>query len=374
MYLNTEYDQLSNKILQAFLLVTQDALLILTGNRIVGFNQGANQLFGNISGSMMNNGLEILFPEDLTKSHNFILDICRTNCLSVQNKPYQTELLLKNSDKSVFWAGISINEVAIENLIFLILNIHDISKQKLAEESSKVFKKTFDLSNEAMIIHDDKGQILLANGKSCELLEYSEDEILRKNISDIDSMSTSMHWFEEDIDMDDIEGDICEVFFLKKDQSLVPAESTIQLIDYGGLPSALLIFRDITQRKQIEKALYESMIKYQSYLNNAPDSVIVTDGSGRIKEVNTAFSRITQFSQGELMEMSFSDLVAPEHRKLAENFFRNIGEQKKYRNEFIVYNKTGYEFLMLVEGAKLSRDRFIWFGKDLTEINGMKTH
>ncbi|MEJ2055633.1 MAG: PAS domain S-box protein, partial [Calditrichaceae bacterium] len=345
-----------------------NAVIVVFKGHIAGFNRGASELFKKFPGLTLNSTIEILYPEDISKSHKTISDICKTGKLPEKESPFQAELILKKSENEIFWAGISMNDITIDRYTFLMMHIQDLSQPKLVEESSKVFKRTFELANDAMIIHDENGRILLANNKACEILSYNEKEILKKNIADIDSLSTSMHWFEGDLDLEEIQDDVCEVFFLRKDQSLVPAESSVQIIEYQGWPAALLIFRDVSQRKEMERALYESLVTYQTYINTAPDSVLITDHTGKIKEVNSALSRVTNYSQGELLDMNFTELVVKEQRQKAEDFFRNLSNLKKHKHEFILEDKNGKHFFMLMEGAKISTKKYIWFGKDLTDI------
>jgi len=240
------------------------------------------------------------------------------------------------------------------------------------EQTSEIFKQTFDLANDAMIIHDNSGRILLANKKACQILHYTQAEILEKNIADVDSLSTSMQWFENDPQLEEIDDDICEVYFIKKDQTLVPAESTVQLIDYQGSTAAFLIFRDISQRKQIEAALYESMIRYQSYLNSAPDSIFITDQSGKIQEVNTAFTKLMNYSQGELLGLNIIDLISGKNKSQANLFFGNLKNQYDYKRAFILKDKEDRTIDLLISGERISADKYIWFGKNLAELKDIK--
>ena len=66
---------------------------------------------------------------------------------------------------------------------------------------------------------------------------------------------------------------------------------------------------DITQRKLIEKQLYESENRFRSYIENAPNGIFITDNKGYYVEVNKAAEINTGYSQKELVGKHILDII-----------------------------------------------------------------
>lgn len=84
-----------------------------------------------------------------------------------------------------------------------------------------------------------------------------------------------------------------EYRFVKSDGSIHWAESRFQIIKSGNLPASIAgITREITDRKEIEKALQISETKYRNLIRNLPTGIVLIDLNGRIAEANDAFFSI----------------------------------------------------------------------------------
>ncbi|MBB4286096.1 PAS domain S-box protein [Roseospira goensis] len=87
--------------------------------------------------------------------------------------------------------------------------------------------------------------------------------------------------------------------------------------------SCLTTFIDISQRKQAERALADSELKFRNIFTLAPFGMMTLSKDGRLMETNEAAQRMLGLSALELRGMTYTDLLAPditptEARRLAD--------------------------------------------------------
>jgi len=184
----------------------------------------------------------------------------------------------------------------------------DTTKRKQAEEAIKEseerFRRLFEQSNDAVLIHQS-GRILDVNKRACEMLGYRKNQLYTMRIEDLhpedDRVGSSIR-----IDTTQRNESIrFETQFIKSDGTVVNVEVSSRVVDpEKGIIQG--IARDITERKQAEKALRESEKKfralydesrkaeeiYRSLLHTSADAVVIYDMEGRAQYINPSFTQI----------------------------------------------------------------------------------
>jgi len=127
------------------------------------------------------------------------------------------------------------------------------------------------------------------------------------------------------------------------------------------------VFSDITERKQVEKALRQSEEKLRSYIEYAPDGVFITDENGNYVEVNPAASVITGYSREELLTLNFSDTLQQEYLEIGLQHFQEVQKKGFARGDIGFVTKDGENRFWNVAAVKLSDKRFLGFVKDVTD-------
>ena len=123
-------------------------------------------------------------------------------------------------------------------------------------ESEQRYHSLVDQAADALFMIDDQGRILDTNQAACERLGYTREELLRLRISDIDPQVKPMghkevfweklgpgHSFH------------FESQHRRKDGTTFPVEVSLGLLTVGDRRLMLGLGRDITERKQAEKAM-----------------------------------------------------------------------------------------------------------------------
>lgn len=95
---------------------------------------------------------------------------------------------------------------------------------------------------------------------------------------------------------------------------------------------------DITERKNIQKALADSEEKYRSLIEKAMDGIVITQ-LGNFKFVNKAFCDMMQYTYNELIDTPYLNVVHPHYRELMLSYHnrRMNGENFNtiYRSQLI---------------------------------------
>ncbi|GAH65880.1 unnamed protein product, partial [marine sediment metagenome] len=141
----------------------------------------------------------------------------------------------------------------------------------------------------------------------------------------------------------------------RKDNSKVTVEISTYPVKIKGRVLALGIARDITERKEAEKALADSEEKYRTVFENTGTATIIIEEDEIISMVNTQSEKMYGYSKKEIEnKMKWTDFVIPE----------DLERMKKYH---IARRKAGgkapteYEFRMIDKKGNI-RDIFLKIG------------
>ncbi len=72
----------------------------------------------------------------------------------------------------------------------------------------------------------------------------------------------------------------------------------------------LIVARDVTIRRKLERELQESEKKYREMIDNSSDAIFVIADDGRFMEVNKKAQELYSYTEEEFMNITFPDLLA----------------------------------------------------------------
>ena len=172
------------------------------------------------------------------------------------------------------------------------------------KDSEKEFHALLNLIPDLVAIVDEEGTILAVNDAAEKLGGYKRKELVGKNF-----LSTNVFTPESNaITIKNLAKRMTgaqiapyEVEMLTKYGEKKPAELNATKIEYKRKKANLVVFRDITERKKVEKELQESEEKYRTLMDDAPISISNVDLKGTVTFVNKRFEEVSGYSREEVV-------------------------------------------------------------------------
>ena len=164
--------------------------------------------------------------------------------------------------------------------------LRDITDQKNAEkalqDSETKHRKYVENSPLGIFVVDEKGKYVDVNPGACELLGYTQDELIKLSIPDISISKEDRETFQR-LKKDGIisyEGEL-----KRKEGSVVNVR-----LDAVSLPNGQFIAfcTDITERKQTERLIRNSQKKYRTLFENMAQGVFYQRADGVLIDFNNA--------------------------------------------------------------------------------------
>ncbi|OFZ55527.1 MAG: hypothetical protein A2428_08180 [Bdellovibrionales bacterium RIFOXYC1_FULL_54_43] len=183
-------------------------------------------------------------------------------------------------------------------------------------------------TNDLIFVHDWEGQILEVNRASCEVLGYTQDELLRLRLEDID---TPEHAADIPNRMNEIKRKRHHVFessHRRKDGASIPVEVSAKLLTYNDKEFVIGIARDMTDRKNAARLLADSEWRFRSAFESSFLGTALVSPQGYFIDVNSAFCSMLGFSKTELVGLHFETVTFPADVELSREILRELVEGK----------------------------------------------
>jgi two-component system cell cycle sensor histidine kinase/response regulator CckA len=195
----------------------------------------------------------------------------------------------------------------------------EIEERKQAEEalreSKERYRILFDNAADLIVVIDTTGNFLDLNEKIEEEGGYHRQEMIGKNVFTsgiLTKASTSMTLFYLKQLLAGKQWPIFEVEGVREDGGIIPYElRAVPIKKDGNIVAIQAILRNITDRKQAEKALRESEEKYRSLVELANDGIAIVQGN-LIKYVNPHLAQMAGYTVDEVIDTPFVHYIHPD--------------------------------------------------------------
>ncbi|MGF7117176.1 PAS domain S-box protein [Methanobacterium oryzae] len=175
---------------------------------------------------------------------------------------HESILIAKDRSKIPFEVSTHFFKLREEDMILAISR--DISERKKAEsalkESEEIYRKLLRESFDAWAIHSE-GIILACNNSAAKILGGNLEDFIGKPVIDFVHPDYRQVVAKRNLRMYEERGSepLFEQRFLKLDGNPIDVEVVATSLTYKGKPAIQVVFRDITERKNAEKQLKETI-------------------------------------------------------------------------------------------------------------------
>ncbi len=199
----------------------------------------------------------------------------------------------------------------------------------------KQYRTIFDASDDGILIHDNRGNILEANAKAARLLGYTTNELLNQNIGQFLPENTTHPAGSSAASTGDKNPARFEVKLQRKTGGTFPAEISSTSFKMNRKIVVKKIICDITGRKKMELELIESEKQLHSIVRAIPDIVYRLDKDSRITFMSNSI-REYGYEPDDLLGKNIFELIHPEDRTRAHYHVneRRTGDRRTRSFEF----------------------------------------
>jgi len=271
----------------------------------------------------------------------------------------QIEAKFRRKDSGVLWALVATNPVEDDagRYAGALAMVTDITERKLAERALQESEERFRCLSEATfegIVVNDQGQHLAVNAAFVAMMGYSYEEAGRMTALDFTAPEYHELVMEKIRSGDEQPYETVDV---RKDGSRFPAEVRGRNMPYQGRMVRVIAVRDITERKQAERALRESEERFRRLSEATFEGIVIHDQEA-ILEVNTTLASMLGYTCAEMIGKHFTRFTAPPFH---ERILQNVRSEYRGTYEAVALHKDGTEIPVELHGTSTHyQNRAAW--------------
>ncbi len=262
------------------------------------------------------------------------------------------------------------------NVIGVVLIFRDVAERRAAEKALEQSRQETEREREllgitlasigdAVIATDDSGAVRFLNPVAEQLTGWTSQDASGRPVEDVfpiineATLDKVENPLRRALDQGEIVGLTNYTLLIAKDGRKIAIDDSAAPIrdDHGKIAGAVLVFRDISRRRQAERALEASEKRFRSVFAQAPIGMVLTNLDGLLVRCNQAYSEITGYSTDELATIKHLSLTHPDEVAYNTRLFEELlsGQRASYVIEKRIIRKTG-ESAWVRASATLLRD------------------
>ncbi|MDW7733240.1 MAG: PAS domain S-box protein [Methanolobus sp.] len=363
---------------------TQDGVFIVQDAKVQFANKAACRMAGyTLDEAIEKDFREFVAPEDLEMVIGHF-----NRMMAGEDVPREYELRALRKDGAKIIVNMNVELINYSGRVVIMGVAKDITERKRLEEALHVSEERYrNLYHEAPIAYmsaGSDGRIRMVNKRSVELLGYSEDDLLGREVFDLYADTPSGKEKARALFMQFLAGEEIreeELEMRRADGRLIWIRLTVgPILDTEGhVVESRSMVVDITEHKRIDDALHASEERYRLLFERAGDAIFIVeaegDNKGEIIAANQAAADMHGYAVDELITMKITDLDAPVASEKVIYGIKHILRGELIKTEIIHRKKDSTVFPVEVSAGLLELEdhkHILAFYRDITERKQME--
>ncbi|MCC2643776.1 MAG: protein of unknown function, S-box protein, partial [Nitrospira sp.] len=364
-----------------------DSIVLADHNgNILSWNRAASQLFGYTDEEIRGRSLAMLMPLRHRAAHDRGLARVRDTGQS-RLIGHLVELEGLRKDGTEFPLELSLATWKTETASFYSGIIRDITQRRRAEEILDRLRHLHEViltqAGEGIYGLDAGGRTTFVNPTAARLLGYERSELIEQ------PMHSILHHSRPD--GSPYPADDCPIYtalrdglihrvttdvFWRKDGTAAPVEYVCTpIVEKGVVAGGVVVFRDITERKEAERAVEESQERFRQLAEHIKEVFWITDSTkSRIIYISPGYEEIWGRSCENLYAAptSWMESVHPEDRERIQDAVMNRQSAGPYDEEYRIIRPDGsmrwiWDRAYPIRDASGTVYRIVGFAEDVTD-------
>ena len=302
--------------------------------KVVSWNAGAERIKGYTAKQIIGQNFSCFFPaEDIERGRPE--EVLRMTAASGRHEEQGVRV---RKDGSRFLASLTFTALRdpAGNLRGFSEFSHDLSESMASDAK---YRGLLEAAPDAMVVVNQRGEIVLLNVQAEKQFGYSRDELVGQKVKNIipegfaerliaDATRSTAEALAQQMGMG------IELSGRRKDGSEFPIEIMLSPLESAEGILVTAAIRDISVRRAAEKHLVQMEGRYRGLLEAAPDAMVVVNQGGEIVLVNVQAEKQFGYSRDELVGQKVKNiipegfaerLIADATRSTAEALAQQIG-------------------------------------------------
>jgi PAS domain S-box-containing protein len=215
---------------------------------------------------------------------------------------------------------------------------------------------------------DVDGRVYDCNDAMARIVGRTREDVLAGKVSWVDITPPEDLRLDEAAMAEAAETGRCKPYekrYLRPDGTTVPVQVGWVLLEPERRKSVAFIL-DITERKRAEEALCRSEAKFRSYIEQAPQALLVFETGGRYVDCNPAALELLGYDSAALFSKSFLDVVVEEDHALVMRQFATLVDGGEMEGEWRFRRGDGRVVWVSLRAVQTADHRFMAFCQDVS--------
>ena len=317
-----------------------------------GLFRYVNGVWAHMLGYTVEEMTDRMKPEDVVHPEDY-RGFCKENIEKrlngeIESVDYEVRLTAKNG--AIVYAEVHGSRILHEGKPAVIGVILDITRRRLAEEALKKSGTTFRQFVEQIPLPlcfvNSAGVLVYINERFVGMFGYTADDVptsdrwWRLAYPDPEYRRRAMDTWGAALEKAAATGGDIEPV----ERHVTCKDGTVRIVEISGTimeGGFLATFSDITDRRQVQKALQQSKDNFSTFFNSIDDFLFVLDTEGRIIMANDTAVKRLGYRRGELTGLDVLMLHPPERREEAGMIVREMVEGRATHCPIPLFTREG---------------------------------